>query len=419
MTRILPRLAIKRNSMATKVNEITNQVIMLKDYWDSDISEILPYINEQHKRYMGGRVTVPCFEEASAIGRGGDKQRIVAMLLSAASNITQGPPRCTILPIFGLPGSGKTTLAQMVFNDEAHSLQEYNFRVWVHVSLEFDFYRIGEYILRQVVSGVGEKEEISNHGSDSDMVGMECIMKRLHEQLNGKKMLLVLDDLWEENPIQLQLLKCMLTFLGDKVDVIVTTCNQDIARKICTVLQPYRLNPLGDDTCWEIIKKLIGFKEDEVLEMIGRKIASKCRGLPLAAVEHANLLIASRDPSRWVRVMEIRVPYLMDSKSRALLQSFLLSYMSMPPELRLCFEYCCAVFLNNHIIVKDDLVHQWIALDLIEPSERLSATKIIEGYLTRLLDMTFFQDAKSNPVSDCLLPSILRYFSYFRSTKVK
>jgi hypothetical protein len=71
MTRMLPRLAIKRNSMATKVNEINNELIRLQDYWDSVISGILPYINEQHKRDMGGRVTVPCFEEASVVGRGG------------------------------------------------------------------------------------------------------------------------------------------------------------------------------------------------------------------------------------------------------------------------------------------------------------------------------------------------------------
>jgi hypothetical protein len=174
--------------------------------------------------------------------------------------------------------------------------------------------------------------------------------------------------------------------------------------KICAVFQPYRLNPLGDDTCWEIIKKLIGFEEDEELEKIGRKIASKCRGVPLAAVEHANLLVASRDPRTWEDVMEISVPYRLNSESRALFLSFLLSYMSMPPELRLCFDYYCTIYPNGHSIVKDDLVQQWIALDLIRPSKRLSATEISEGYLTRLLDMSFIQAAKSDTVSDCLLP---------------
>jgi hypothetical protein len=142
----------------------------------------------------------------------------------------------------------------MIFNDTDSFTEQYNFRVWVYASPELDFHRIGESILRHVVSWRGEKEEINDEGSNSDVLGMEPIMKRLHGLLIGKRVPFVLDDLWEEDSFQLQLLKSMLTFLGDNVDVIVTTCNQAIARKICTV-EPYRLNPLDDDTCWEIIKK--------------------------------------------------------------------------------------------------------------------------------------------------------------------
>jgi hypothetical protein len=82
----------------------------------------------------------------------------------------------------------------MVFNDDTHSLQEYNFRVWVHVSLELDFYRICESILCQVVLGGGEKEENDDRASNSDVAGMEHIMKHLHQLLSGIKVLLVLDD---------------------------------------------------------------------------------------------------------------------------------------------------------------------------------------------------------------------------------
>jgi hypothetical protein len=383
-------------------------LIRLQDDWDSLISEMLPYSNEEHKRYMGGRVTVPCFEEASVVGRGADKERIVAVLLSAASNIKPGHPSCTILPIFGFPGSGKTTLAQMVFNDDTHSLQEYNIRVWVHVSSELDFHRISKSILCQVVPGGGEKQEINKHGSNSDVVEMESIMYRLHELLNGKKVLLVVDDLWEEDPIQLQLLKSMVTFLSDKVDVIVTTCNQAIARKICTV-EPYRLNSLGEDACWEIIKKFIQFEEeDEQLEKIGRKIARKCWGIPTAALGYARMLVDSRGLTEWEEIMEIDVwdNFYRSPDFRFLMQTLFLYYTSMPPELRLCLDYYYGIFPKGHNIVKDDLVHQWIALDLIETSEN-SPTEIAEGYISRLLDMSFFQNARQDPVSNCLLPPIL------------
>uniref|UniRef100_A0ACD5YAW8 Uncharacterized protein n=1 Tax=Avena sativa TaxID=4498 RepID=A0ACD5YAW8_AVESA len=319
------------------------------------------------------------------------------MLLSAGRNNTQGPPSCIILPIFGIAGSGKTTLAQLVFNDDAHSLQEYNFRVWVYVSPELDFHKICQSILRQVMLGEGKKEEINDHGSNSDVAGMEHIMKCLQELLNGKKVLLVLDDLWEEDSIQLQLLKSMIIFLVDKVDVIVTTCNQAIAWKVCTA-GPYKLNPLGDDTCWELIKKSICLEEqNEELEKIGLEIASKCWGLPSAAQAIAGML-DSRDPTRWEKVMRTDMrdisfgAYL---PSRIMLSTFNLSYMGMPPDFRLCVDYCCNIFPNDHNIGKDDLTHQWIALHLIETFKILPATQVAEDYIRRLLDMSFLQTAKS------------------------
>ncbi|KAI4968607.1 hypothetical protein ZWY2020_045937 [Hordeum vulgare] len=388
--RMLPRLAIMKNDMAIQVQETKKLVMRLKQHsglLSEELAEstiLLEKINEE-------RETVPAFEETMVLGRGSDKERIIAALLSTEPNIMQ--EHTTILPIFGLPGSGKTTLAQMVFNDN-HSLQGYDFRVWVHVSPQFDFHIIGKSIIFQV-SARGCRVIIilqeTNHSS-SDMEGMQSIMKRLHELLNGKKVLLVLDDLWEEDPIQLQLLKSMLTFLGDKMDIIVTTCNQAIARKICTV-EPYRLNLLSDEACWEIIKELIRFEGgEEELEKIGREIASKCSGVPSVAQVYAGCLGSSRDAMTWKITVECYIGV-------SVLQTFMLSYRSMPPDLRLCFAYYCQIFPSGHCIVKDDLFHHWIALQLIEPSEILSAAQIAEEHITRLQDMSFLQTAELNHAS--------------------
>ncbi|XP_044964559.1 putative disease resistance protein RGA1 [Hordeum vulgare subsp. vulgare] len=386
--RMLPRLAIMKNAMAIQVQE-TKKLVMWLQEQSGSLSKYLPEKSILLEKIIKERKTGPGFEEALVLGRGSDKQRIIAALPSTEPNIMQ--EHITILPIFGLVGSGKTTLAQMVFND-THSLQGYDFRVWVHVSPQFDFHAIGKSIISQV-SARGQEE--TNHSS-SDMEGMQSIMKRLHELLNGKKVLLVLDDLWEEDPIRLQLLKSMLTFLGDRMDVIVTTCNQAIARKICTI-EPYRLNPLSDEACWEIIKKLIRFEGgEEELEKIGREIASKCWGVPSAARAYAGILGSSRDAMTWKNKMKEDILFYA-------LPAFKLSYMRMPPELRLCFAYCCQIFPSGHIIVKDDLVHHWIALHLIEPSEILSAAQIAEEHITRLQDMSFLQTAQLNHVSNCLL----------------
>ena len=63
----------------------------------------------------------------------------------------------------------------------------------------------------------------------------------------------VLDDLWEEDDTESRKLKSML-LVGKKVDVILTTREEAIARKVSTS-KPYKLQPLKNDTCWEIIKR--------------------------------------------------------------------------------------------------------------------------------------------------------------------
>jgi hypothetical protein len=189
--------------MSSKVEHAKCEVIKLKESCNFFIFDKEPVITQQRLRVQDERTTAPIFEDSLVFGRGADKQRIVTMLLSVASNV--------IIPIFGFAGSGKTTLAKMIFNDTDSFTEQYDFRVWVYVSPELDFHRIGESILRHVVSGRGEKEEINDEGSNSDVLGMEPIMKRLHGLLNGKRVLFVLDDLWEEDSFQLQLLKSMLS----------------------------------------------------------------------------------------------------------------------------------------------------------------------------------------------------------------
>ncbi|RCV38603.1 hypothetical protein SETIT_8G156000v2 [Setaria italica] len=91
-------------------------------------------------------------------------------------------------------------------------------------------------------------------------------------------------------------------------------------RLTCT---PYKLQPLNDYTCWEIIKRYSRFEYQhyqERLEKIGLDIAKKCGGVALAAQA---------------------LGYMLKSKDLA----------------------------KGHNIAEDDLVHQWIALGFIKPSK--------------------------------------------------
>ena len=51
----------------------------------------------------------------------------------------------------------------------------------------------------------------------------------LTELLSGKKILIVLDDLWEDNQFQLKELKDMLYHDDSNIIILVTTCTEHVA----------------------------------------------------------------------------------------------------------------------------------------------------------------------------------------------
>ncbi|EEC83225.1 hypothetical protein OsI_28511 [Oryza sativa Indica Group] len=284
--------------------------------------------------------------------------------------------KTVILPIYGFGGIGKTALAQLVFNDT--QFRGYDHRVWVYVSQVFDLKKIGNTIISQV-SNEGNKNEYTR----------ENINGRLCDLLEDKNTLIVLDDLWETNDFHLNELKLMLNTKG-KIKVLVTTRNEDVAKKICTH-KPYRLNPLDSTMCWNIIKQRSNLEargDKDQIEQVGWVIAKKCGGIALAA--HAlGFLLSGMDLVEW-RALSNSDIWTEAFSDNSVLPSLKLTYKNMPPYLRLCFAYC-AIFPKGHNIAKASLVHQWIALGFIEPSKTFSSVRLGEKYIRQLVGMSFLQ----------------------------
>jgi hypothetical protein len=132
---------------------------------------------------------------------------------------------------------GKSTLAQQIYNDV--NFKKYDHCIWVYVSQDFSLRKIGSYIISL----------LPTEGGQRNWNTVEAINQCLDNQLHGKKVLIVLDDLWEEKDTELQKLRSMLHVgkKGSMIDVIVTTHNEDIARKVSSS-EAYKLQPLKDDT---------------------------------------------------------------------------------------------------------------------------------------------------------------------------
>ncbi|XP_045086127.2 putative disease resistance protein RGA3 [Aegilops tauschii subsp. strangulata] len=362
-------------TMAYKMKKMRGQLRKIKEDHESfkftyDNSSLINV-----HQFPDPRETTSNVIESLIIGRDRDMMNALSLLSKNDNNKED----TIVLPICGLGGIGKTTLAQLVFNDA--KFKDYDHRVWVYVSQVFDLKKIGNSIISQLLEKGSENLDT-----------LQLISQRLKHLLEDKKTLLVLDDLWEADNSQLNQLKLMLN-VSSKMQVLVTTRNIDIARKFCTV-EPYMLDLLDNDMCWRIIKQNSGFEsrsDKEQVEPVGQKIARKCGGLPLAA-QALGFLLSGMDLSDWKAMCNSDIwdePF----SDSTVLPSLKLSYNTLTPYLRLCFAYC-GIFPKGHNISKDALIQQWISLGFIEPSNNFSAIQLGEKYVRQFLGMSFLQHSK-------------------------
>ena len=328
-------------------------------------------------------------DQTLIIGRTEEKQKILSIL---SESIIE---EMVILPIYGVGGIGKTTLAQLVFNDM--QFQDYS-RVWVYVPEKFELNKIGNSIISQLT-------KYSSHIADRQM-----LHNRLAELLSSKRILIVLDDLWEEDPYKLDKLKAMLRLGRGTNKILVTTRVEAIARKLCSIVMPYKLETLADDLCWTLIQQKSDFKnrpDKDQLEQIGKEISIKCRGVALVA-QSCGYMLRDMTSDQWHSMRDNDISNL--SRDEQVFESLRLNYSHMSKWLQLCFSYC-AVFPKGHNIVKHDLIHQWIALGFVEPDGIFDSMQICQKNLTKLLGMSFLEYSKDPSVSQ-LQNSTLFKFMY-------
>ena len=122
-----------------------------------------------------------------------------------------------------------------------------------------------------------------------------------------KKVFLILDDVWNEDPLKWETLQSSLLGVNQNVGncIIVTTRSDKVAEVMETHPRRYSEN-LSDDECWSIVKNKLSPNENvpltAELEAIGREIAKKCGGVPLLAKVLGGTMYCKMDKSAWLAI---------------------------------------------------------------------------------------------------------------------
>lgn len=151
------------------------------------------------------RETHSFVQASDVIGREDDKENIVQLLMRASDH-----ENVSVVPIVGIGGLGKTTLARLVYNDEM-VVSHFKLKMWVCVSDDFDIKKLTKEIINCATG---------NNCGDLSMEQMQTILR---DNLRDTLFLLILDDVWNKDHGKWIELKNLLSGGANGSKIIVTT----------------------------------------------------------------------------------------------------------------------------------------------------------------------------------------------------
>ncbi|XVF06560.1 hypothetical protein REPUB_Repub06bG0059800 [Reevesia pubescens] len=292
---------------------------------------------------------------SNVIGRDQDKENIINLLVQPRDPVENNIP---VIPIVGIGGLGKTTLAQFVYNDERVT-RCFPLKLWVCVSELFDVARL----LCEIICCINHER--------CDGLPINALLTLLQSLIKGQRFLLVLDDVWNENRVKWNELKDLLVKLDDfrQSKIIVTTRSSEVASVMGTTV-PYELKGLEHQDCLSLFAKWAFNKEGEAelypnLMIIGDEIVKKSKGVPLAVRTLGSLLQSKTRQRDWESIRDNDF-WKLDRQEDGILAMLKLSYNHLPPHLKRCLAYL-SLFPKDTDYDTDYIIQFWMANGLLEP----------------------------------------------------
>uniref|UniRef100_A0A0E0DIJ8 NB-ARC domain-containing protein n=1 Tax=Oryza meridionalis TaxID=40149 RepID=A0A0E0DIJ8_9ORYZ len=339
--------------------------------------------NQRHRMARNTRLTTSVPIEPKVYGRDADKDRIIEML------INEGSSDLLVLPIVGIGGIGKTTLARFVYRDQ-RIIDHFDLQIWICVSTNFNEVRLMLEILEHVCKDRQEYRDVSSFN-----VLQEILLKNIRD----KRFLIILDDMWEDRDNSgwdklLAPLKCnQVTGCA----VLATTRRNSVAQMIGTV-NAFQISGLDKKEFWLFFKACAfgneAYEGQPSLHSIGQKIAKALKGCPLAARSVGALLNRDVSYEHW-RTVQDKWKSL-QVKDDDIIPILKLSYDYLPFHLQCCFSYC-SLFPEDHQFSGETLVQAWISQNFVQYEDTgmgLEETGL--QYLANLVDFGFFQKVGSD-----------------------
>ncbi|XP_048439943.1 probable disease resistance protein At5g63020 isoform X1 [Pyrus x bretschneideri] len=271
--------------------------------------------------------------------------------------------------LYGMGGVGKTTLLTKIHNKFAFSTS-YHFDpvIWIVVSKD--------HRLDILQDKIGEKLGILNdkwkHKEPHEKA------QHIFKFLSEKKFVLLLDDIWE--PIEMTKVGIPNPAIPNPVTpgpannkkskIIFTTRLEHICSCMDAQIK-MKVRCLMPNQAWTLFQEKVGketLQSHPDIPKLAQVVANECDGLPLAIITVARAMACKKTPHEWkhaIRVLKESASEfsMMGDKVFPLLK---FSYDNLRSEkVKSCFLYC-ALFPEDFLISKDDLLYFWMCEEMFE-----------------------------------------------------
>ncbi|GKV48166.1 hypothetical protein SLEP1_g54992 [Rubroshorea leprosula] len=367
------------------VNDLSGRLQKIHDGMHSlDLANLDLKLEDMSHKVVAKRLPESSLLEDIMLGRDSDKEAILQRLLEDGGNLKQD----FVIPIVGMGGLGKTTLAWLIYNDKRLE-GKFDFKAWVCVSNEFDVAQITRTILEHVTR------------KSCNLQSFALLQENLKGELSGHKFLLVLDDIWDNKYGQWDVLKRPFMSGAPGSKIIVTTRNRDVGMMMRGDDGVYNLELLQDDACLPLFTRQALGKENfdahPNLQDVGEKLVKRCKRLPLALKTLGSVLRGKLHPGEWENILNNEI-WSSSEYGSGILPSLRLSYNHLPSHLKRCFAYC-ALFPKDYEFDKEKLVLLWMAEGLLQQQscgKKQMEEDIGHQYFQELLSRSLFQQSSTN-----------------------
>ncbi|XP_060214919.1 putative late blight resistance protein homolog R1B-23 [Lycium barbarum] len=295
--------------------------------------------------------------------------------------LLEGSPQLDVISLVGMPGIGKTTLAEKIYNDSIVT-SHFDVRAQCRVTQVYSWRDLLLTILNGVLEPVDRDEKEDGILADE-----------LHQFLLTKRFLVLIDDVWD-NDVWDNFHMCFKDARNGS-RIILTTRLRNVADHAKCESEPYHLRLFSDDESWTLLQKEVFQGENCPPELVdvGFRIAKCCGGLPLSIVLVAGVLKEKTKKEELWKEIEERLGSRNIGSLEESTSMIGFSYKNLPNQLKPCFIYFSG-FLNGKDIHVSKLTRLWMAEGFVEANTEKGPEDAAQGFLEDLISRNLVMDVE-------------------------